>query len=215
MIPLWILRHVRIRLAQKFAIACFLCLSIVMVITALIRMCLSRYRGWGDLTMQYLLIYIEACIAIIMSSIAAYRAVFVEQSKRREIAQQREIGEQERMRRLGERNFEVQAPPVDGFRDHIRRLRREHSGSDTSSDGSTTPRTRTNFLTRPSPGNAKLVTLLSMIRAIGRTRQESSTVSTSALDSFHNDSIYSGKKSDAFEMKDNSESGSSGNGNGR
>lgn len=51
---------------------------------SLIRVCLSRYRGWGDLGTQYMLYHVEASIAVTMAAVASYRAVFVERSKRQE-----------------------------------------------------------------------------------------------------------------------------------
>ncbi|KAF2866131.1 hypothetical protein BDV95DRAFT_623236 [Massariosphaeria phaeospora] len=88
-IPIWILRHVRIELRQKLGIAVFLCLSVVMIAVSLLRCGLSFYRGWGDLPTQYMLYYLEACIAITMAAIASYRAVFVERTRRQELVQQR------------------------------------------------------------------------------------------------------------------------------
>lgn len=180
-IPVYILRHVRIRLTQKLAIASFLCLSAVMVVTSLIRAVLSRHRGWGDLTMQYLLIYIEACVAISMASIAAYRAVFVERNKQKEMEAQRAL-DQQQVHHIDGRNFQLQEIPANTFKGRIRQLRQMHNGSDIS-DG--THISGTAYLDQPRTGGPKLSTVLSFIRGVGRTRQESSVDSAPDLDTFH------------------------------
>ncbi|KAJ4354240.1 uncharacterized protein N0V89_005974 [Didymosphaeria variabile] len=81
-IPIWILRNVRLKLKQKFAIAVFLCLSVVMIATTITRMALTRFRGHDDYTSEYLILYLEACIAVLMACIAAFRSVFVENKRR-------------------------------------------------------------------------------------------------------------------------------------
>ncbi|KAF2867538.1 hypothetical protein BDV95DRAFT_446102, partial [Massariosphaeria phaeospora] len=83
-IPIWVLRNVRIRLTQKLAIAVFLCLSIGMIIAGILRMSAAYHGGYWDLTWQYLLLYLESCVAITMASVSAFRSVFVEQKRRRE-----------------------------------------------------------------------------------------------------------------------------------
>ncbi|KAH8650378.1 hypothetical protein BGZ60DRAFT_437137 [Tricladium varicosporioides] len=97
-IPIYILRRVRIRLTQKFGIAAFVTLSVVMIILAVIRPPLSRYHGSGDTATLYILLYVESCIAITMAAVAAYRAVFVEYNRHQEQARQEALDHQQRMR---------------------------------------------------------------------------------------------------------------------
>ena len=174
MIPLWILRHVRIHLSQKFAIASFLCLSVVMIIMALIRAVLSRYRGWGDLSIQYLLLYVEGCVAISMGSIAAYRSVFVERSKQRELEAQKAL-EQARALQLDGRNLRLPDIPADTIKGRVRQLRHMHNGSDVLGDTQDSG----TYIPRPRTGGAKLDTVRSFIRKIG----SAGSKQTSNLDS--------------------------------
>ena len=63
---------------QKLGLGIFLCLSMVMGLIALIRM--SVYRRHGnqiDVTWHVCWLFLEACVATIMASITAFRALFV------------------------------------------------------------------------------------------------------------------------------------------
>lgn len=77
-IPILILRKSQIKLKQKLAIGVFLSLSVVMVMASI-----TRYAGYQlrvdsiDATWLICWIYLEASIAIIMASAAAFRTLFV------------------------------------------------------------------------------------------------------------------------------------------
>lgn len=68
---------------QKFGVYIFLCLSVIMIAIAIIR--ISGYRGKSpntrilvDITWISLSLYLEACIAIIMGSLTAFRSLFTQ-----------------------------------------------------------------------------------------------------------------------------------------
>lgn len=63
--------------SQKFGLAVFLCLSICMIVMAIIRVSGIRYRGKYDMTWAYMWQQIEACIAVTMLPLTAFRSIFV------------------------------------------------------------------------------------------------------------------------------------------
>ena len=88
-IPLYLLWSVRIKPRQKFVLGVFLSLNLFMAITASIRVSGLSFRGTFDEVWLYLWQEIEACIAVTMISLTAFRSVFVasESSRaRREMA---------------------------------------------------------------------------------------------------------------------------------
>lgn len=196
-IPVWILRHVRIKLQQKLAIASFLCLSIVMVITALIRVLLSRWKGWGDLTLTYLLMYIEACIAVIMASLAAYRAVFVEHSKQRDSERQQIQYQENRIHHINGRKYMLKEIPDDSFKGRLKQIRQQQNESDTLDVTYVSRDEPAGLLARPRTGNAAMNTMISFIRGVGQTRRDNNSMdSTVGLHSFgttlsNNDTLQS------------------------
>lgn len=71
---------------QKIRIGTFLCLSLVIVIVSLVRLVGGLYhsrRGRYEFSMQwtFIILHIEAAIAILMGSISALRTVFAKQSR--------------------------------------------------------------------------------------------------------------------------------------
>ncbi|KAL9594312.1 MAG: hypothetical protein Q9219_007106 [cf. Caloplaca sp. 3 TL-2023] len=76
-IPVWLLWRVQIGRKQKLGLAGFLCLNICMIIMAIVRVSGIRYRGVLDLTWTFMWQHIEACVAIAMLSLTAFRSVFV------------------------------------------------------------------------------------------------------------------------------------------
>lgn len=78
------------KLTQKLGLGGFFCLSMTMVLIALVRM--SVYRRHGnqiDATWHVCWLYLEACVATMMASITAFRTLFVHGgSKQREIKAQ-------------------------------------------------------------------------------------------------------------------------------
>ena len=78
-IPPWLLWKVKISLRQKIGIGSFLCLSLIMIIIAVIRMSrvyASDYVIWGPFLQQ-----LEACIAVLMLSLTALRTLYVPAKK--------------------------------------------------------------------------------------------------------------------------------------
>ena len=61
---------------QKVDIGAFLCLSVAMVIVACIRFSSIHARGSSILTWEYFWLEIEACVAVCMVSLTAFRSVF-------------------------------------------------------------------------------------------------------------------------------------------
>ena len=76
-IPLRLLWSVRIKPRQKFVLGVFLSLNLFMAITASIRVSGLNSRGILDEVWLYLWQQIEACIAVTMISLTAFRSVFV------------------------------------------------------------------------------------------------------------------------------------------
>lgn len=77
-IPVWLLWRVRIRPSQKLGLGAFLCLSIGMIVMAITRLSGLHYRGSFDNIWIFLWQQIEACIAVTMLSLTAFRSIFVE-----------------------------------------------------------------------------------------------------------------------------------------
>ena len=77
MIPIWVLWQVQLKPTQKFGFALFLCLSICMIIMATIRVSRLRYKGEIDSSWIFLWQQAEACTAVTMLSLTAFRSVFV------------------------------------------------------------------------------------------------------------------------------------------
>lgn len=76
-IPLRLLWSVRIKPRQKVFLGIFFSLNLFMAIIAAIRVSGLKFRGTFDEVWLYLWQQIEACIAVIMISLTAFRSVFV------------------------------------------------------------------------------------------------------------------------------------------
>ena len=76
-IPLHILWSVRIKPRQKIVLGVFLSLNLFMAIIASIRVSGLNFRGRFDEVWVYFWQQIEACIAVTMISLTAFRSVFV------------------------------------------------------------------------------------------------------------------------------------------
>ena len=72
-----LLWQVRMPLEQKAGIGLFLCLSICMIILAIVRVAGYHYRTKLDITWEFLWQQVEACIAVTMFSLTAIRSLFV------------------------------------------------------------------------------------------------------------------------------------------
>ncbi|MCJ1349294.1 hypothetical protein MMC31_007530 [Peltigera leucophlebia] len=89
-IPILILRTSLMRLSQKIGLAALLCLSIVMVILAIVRM--TAYADPPriiDLTWSAFWIHVESCVAVIMASVSAIRPLFVNWGRQKEVDEER------------------------------------------------------------------------------------------------------------------------------
>ncbi|KAI9824019.1 MAG: hypothetical protein M1826_007552 [Phylliscum demangeonii] len=85
-IPICLLWKIRVRARQKVVVGFFLCLSIAMVTTAIVRVS-GLFTPFGDIDIGWLLFWqqVEACVAVALASFTAFRSIFVaEASKRRE-----------------------------------------------------------------------------------------------------------------------------------
>lgn len=72
---------------QQLGLGIFLCLSVIMTIIAIIRISGYRFHGVGirgsiDSTWAFFWLYLEACVAVIMSSITAFRSLFIHGSSK-------------------------------------------------------------------------------------------------------------------------------------
>ena len=70
-------------LSRKVGLGAFLCLSVAMVLIALVRIGGYCIQGKIDITWQLFWQYIEACIAVIMGSATAFRTFFVSENSRK------------------------------------------------------------------------------------------------------------------------------------
>ena len=76
-IPVWVLWSVRINLHQKFIIGIFLSLNLFMTLVAIVRRTGLEYHGTFDTVWLFTWHHIEACVAVIMISITAFRSIYV------------------------------------------------------------------------------------------------------------------------------------------
>ena len=76
-IPLHLLWAVRIKRRQKLVLGIFLSLNLFMAITASVRVSGLSFHGSFDEVWLYFWQQIEACLAVIMISLTAFRSVFV------------------------------------------------------------------------------------------------------------------------------------------
>lgn len=81
-IPIIILRRAQIKTQQKIAFGFFLCISIIMVLVAFIRLSKTSGIGGYDLRWEWYWELMEAYIAILAASITAFRSVFTNQNVR-------------------------------------------------------------------------------------------------------------------------------------
>ena len=81
-IPVYSLWQVEMRLQQKLGLGVFLCLSVVMIVTAVVKACGFMNHGQLDETWVFLWQQVEACVAIMMISLTAFRSIFLSSSSR-------------------------------------------------------------------------------------------------------------------------------------
>lgn len=86
-IPIIVLRKSQLKPNQQVKLAIFLCLSVIMTVIAIIRISGYRFHGIGisgpiDTTWAFFWLYLEACVAVIMSSITAFRSLFLHSSSK-------------------------------------------------------------------------------------------------------------------------------------
>lgn len=82
-IPVSLLWRVQIKPRQKLGLGVFLCLSVCMIIVAIIRIGGLHYHGAFDNTWIFLWQQVESCVAVAMVSLTAFRSVFVANASRR------------------------------------------------------------------------------------------------------------------------------------
>ena len=83
-IPVHLLWKVQMKLRQKLGLAAFLCLSIFMIIIAIIRISGFIYHNAFDEGWVYLWQQIEACVSVSTISLTAFRSMFVASASRRD-----------------------------------------------------------------------------------------------------------------------------------
>ena len=76
-LPIHLLRSVKIRVRQKIVIGVFLSLNLFMAFTASVRVSGLKFRGTFDEVWLFAWQHIEACVAVAMISLTAFRSVFV------------------------------------------------------------------------------------------------------------------------------------------
>lgn len=83
-IPIGILWNVRIKLRQKLGIGAFLCLSVVLIIVAIIKIAGIRSAVDSfDLVWEMFWQQVEACTAVSMVSLTAFRSIFLSKKQKR------------------------------------------------------------------------------------------------------------------------------------
>jgi len=58
------------------------------MIVGILRMTMAHHDGFWDTAWQFLVMYLESCIAVTMASVAAFRSIFVERQRRRQQSDQ-------------------------------------------------------------------------------------------------------------------------------
>lgn len=84
-IPILLLRKSQMKPSEKLGVGVFLCLSVVMAVIAIIRISAYRVRGPSgslDVTWVFLWLYLQACIAVIMACLPAFRFLFTRRGSR-------------------------------------------------------------------------------------------------------------------------------------
>ena len=97
-IPIIVLRKSQMKAAQKVSLGVFLCLSCVMAVTSIIRAGGLSLNGILDITWEIYWIWAEGCVAVIMGSAVAFRALFIQEHNR--IPDERKPGHSMRQRFL-------------------------------------------------------------------------------------------------------------------
>ena len=150
-----ILHQTQMKCSQKASLGSFLCLSIVMVCITLVRAAGFDIGKVEDVTWDIYWVFMEACVACIMASIAVYRTVFDTSRSSRGTGRQR------------------QGIPYSGQKRIVRRTRRWRNSpwEEVDADNSNPPNT----------SSAKLPQIPSFIRKNDR-NSEATTVTQASLD---------------------------------
>lgn len=82
-IPVLVLNRTQMKLSRKVGLGISLCLSVVMALIALIRIGGYRIQGKIDITWRIFWQYVEAYVAIIMGSTAAFRTLFLSKKSKK------------------------------------------------------------------------------------------------------------------------------------
>ncbi|KAF2231925.1 hypothetical protein EV356DRAFT_578818 [Viridothelium virens] len=81
-IPVYLIWVVKMKPKRKLGLALFLCLQVSMAITAIVRVSGPLVNGSSDLTWNFFWQQMEACFAITMVSLTAFRSVFASDGSR-------------------------------------------------------------------------------------------------------------------------------------
>ena len=76
-IPVYLLWSVRMQARQKCIVGIFLSLNLFMTVTATVRVSGLKFHGTIDEVWSLIWLHIEACVAVIMISLTAFRSVYV------------------------------------------------------------------------------------------------------------------------------------------
>ena len=76
-IPLYLLWSVRIKAHEKLIIGIFLSLNLFMTVAAAVRVSGVKFHGTFDIVWLFFWQHIEACVAVIMISLTAFRSFYV------------------------------------------------------------------------------------------------------------------------------------------
>ena len=77
MIPIYLIWRLRAKARQKLELATFLCLSIFMILLAIVRIGGLRYHNKIDLSWNHFWWHLESCTAVTMLSATAFRSLFI------------------------------------------------------------------------------------------------------------------------------------------
>ncbi|KAI4136964.1 MAG: hypothetical protein LQ341_005353 [Variospora aurantia] len=117
--PVVLLWEVRVDVRQKFALGISLCLSIVMIVVAIVRISVSRLAN-GEVDIVWLAFWQqqESSIAVIVVSVSAFRSLFVSASMNRPVRKplRQSVNDWRRrieIRRLGPTTNEQELPVAD------------------------------------------------------------------------------------------------------
>ncbi|CAI6334862.1 unnamed protein product [Periconia digitata] len=160
LIPILLLRNSFLRLSQKLRILAFLCLNVFCIALALSRIVASAYHADGQIVFRivhtHFLLHIQACVAVLMGGVTAFRTIFASHFrerenqrsafhnrmrswfKRPESSPNEALGENEKQRKGRFLPVSISRGTIRGLRTFIRRNGREkgHTTCESTENGS-------------------------------------------------------------------------------